>query len=489
MDKMKILIVDDERAARYGMRRALESQGYEIAEAEDGERGLRQVERFIPDLVVCDISMPGMDGMAFLRAVTAVDDPPPVIMITAYGSERVAVDAMKAGAYEYIRKPYEVDELRLIVKNALEKVRLERENRVLRSEIARRGGFGEIVGESRAMGAVYDLISKVSPTDVTVLIYGESGTGKELVARAIHEGSLRKDGPFVSMNCAALPRDLIESELFGHERGAFTGASRDRQGKFELAHRGTLFLDEIGDMSLETQAKVLRVLQERTFERLGGAKTVKVDVRVISATNKDLPLETAAGRSREDLYYRVKVVDIPLPPLRERKGDIPLLVHHFLRRFNDRHGKAVEGISPEAMRVLMACGWPGNVRQLMNALESSVILARGDILESAHLPTDLFERRLETPEGTGRPEEDRKGIRDDGEGMAPAAPDEGMVRTGLSFQEAKRQAVRSFEMDFLSEALKENRGNVTKTASQLGMKRQSLQQKLRELGMDAAAFR
>ena len=473
LDKMKILIIDDERAARYGMRKALESQGYEVAEAEDGESGLRQVEWFAPDLVICDISMPGMDGMTFLRRIGDADDPPPVIMITAYGSERVAVDAMKEGAYEYISKPYEVDELRLVVRNALEKVRLERENRALRFEVARRGGFGEIVGESPVMEKVYDLISKVSPTDVTVLVQGESGTGKELVARAIHEGSARKDGPFVSMNCAALPRDLIESELFGHEQGAFTGASKDRPGKFELAHGGTLFLDEIGDMSLDTQAKVLRVLQERTFERLGGSKSIEVDVRVISATNKDLPQEIAEGRFREDLYYRVKVVEVLLPPLRERREDIPLLAQHILRRFNERHGRSVEGISPEAMHVLMEYDWPGNVRQLMNVLERAVILTQGDVLESTHLSMDQAESRFEVSE-----EVEQSGV-----------PEPYGRGEDLSFQEAKREAVRSFEIDFLSAALKEHRGNVTRTASQLGMKRQSLQQKLKELGLDAAGFR
>ena len=441
LNQAKILIVDDERAARYGMRKALEPQGYEIVEAEEGESGLRQTERSSPDVVICDISMPGMDGMAFLREVMKGDHPPLVIMITAYGSERVAVEAMKAGAYDYIRKPYEVDELRLIVKNALEKVQLERENRALRSEVAQRGGFGEIIGESPGMLEVYDFISKVSPTDVTVLIQGESGTGKELVARAIHEGSPREDGPFVSMNCAALPNDLIESELFGHERGAFTGASRDRQGKFELAHRGTLFLDEIGDMSLETQAKVLRVLQERKFERLGGTKIVEVDVRVISATNKDLPEEIAAGKFREDLYYRVKVVDGLLPPLKEREGDIPLLVHHFLRKFNKRHAKGVEDISPEAMGILMEYDWPGNVRQLMNVVERGIVLAEEEVLERKYLPTDLAERAVQ-----GSEEAKRSGDQETTSHVSPSLPVEG--QSCLSFQEAKRQAVRSFEKSF-----------------------------------------
>ncbi len=472
LDKAKVLIIDDEKAARYGMRKALEHQGYEITEAEDGESGLRQMEQLVPDLVICDISMPVMDGMTFLRKVMDGDYTSPVIMITAYGSERIAVEAMKAGAYDYICKPYEIDELRLIVRNALEKVQLERENRALKSEVERRGGFGEIIGESPAMREVYDLISKVGPTDVTVLIQGESGTGKELVARAIHEGSPRREGPFVSMNCAALPKDLIESELFGHEKGAFTGASKERQGKFELAHRGTLFLDEIGDMSLETQSKVLRVLQERRFERLGGAKTIEVDVRVISATNKNLSEEIIARRFRQDLYYRIKVVDIPLSPLRERKEDIPLLVQHFIKRFNERHNKKIEGISPEAIRVLIVYNWPGNVRQLMNAIERSVVLAEGNILEKEHLSAELIEQGSEMSS------------------QSSYTLAEGQWKSeGLSFQEAKRQMVRSFETAFLSTALKENRGNVTKTAAKLGMKRQSLQQKLGELGIDAMTFR
>ena len=462
----KILIVDDEPAARHGLRRALGALECTISEAADGVAAMVEIDRSHPDLLICDIRMPKMDGIALVKALGERPSAPPVIMITAHGSERMAVEAMKAGAHDYLSKPYEVDELRLIVENVLETIRLRRENEALRTELRQRSGFGTMLGRSKAMDEVYDLIGKVAGTDATVLIGGESGTGKELAARTIHAQSPRSESSFVAMSAAALPTELIESELFGHEKGAFTGASDRRVGKFELAHRGTLFLDEIGDMAVETQAKLLRVLQERQFERLGGTETITVDVRLISATNRDLPAEVAAGRFREDLYYRLEVVDITLPPLRARLEDIPLLVDHFLEHFNQRHGKGLTEVPPEVMTLLVEHPWPGNVRQLMNAVERAVVLADGSVLEEALLSREVREATAGPPLSSG-PE----------------------WREGISFQDAKHRAVESFETTLISSALEHFSGNISRAAPALGMKRQALQQKIKELAIDPAAFR
>ena len=464
MMQYKILIVDDDPAARYGLKRALAALRCEIVEAEDGAAALAAVAQDNPDLLICDIQMPKMDGLTLVKRLADQGDARPVIVITAYGSERVAVEAMKAGAYDYLSKPYDVDELRCLVENVLETVRLRRENETLRNEIRQQSGFGLLIGRSRAMEGVYDLTGKVAMTDAGVLISGESGTGKELVARAIHEQSGRKARPFVAVNAAALPTELIESELFGHERGAFTGATARRQGKFELADGGTLFLDEIGDMHIETQAKLLRVLEEKQFERLGGSETVTVDVRIISATNKDLPVEIVEGRFREDLFYRLKVVDIFLPPLRDRREDIPLLVQHFLARFNDQHGKAMTDVPPDVMKLLMVYAWPGNIRELMHLVERAVIFSDGSELRRDLLPQEV--RGAESVENT-----------------------ESVWRDGVFFQDAKQEVVQSFEVAFIRSALEYYEGNISRTAPAIGMKRQALQQKLKEHGIDPGIYR
>ena len=462
----KILVVDDEPAARLGLKRALAALSCELVEAADGTAALEEIARGGPDLVICDIQMPRMDGLTLVKRLAERGNPPPVIMMTAYGSERIAVDAMKAGAYDYVSKPYDVDELRCLVQNALETVRLRKENETLRDEIRRQSGFGLLIGRSLAMDRVCDMIGKVAGTDAAVLINGESGTGKELVARAIHEQGGRKDRPFVAVNAAALPTELIESELFGHEKGAFTGAASRRQGKFELADGGTLFLDEIGDMHLETQAKLLRVLQEQRFERLGGSETVAVDVRTISATNRDLPDEISRGRFREDLYYRLKVVDIFLPPLRGRHEDIPMLVRHFLDSCNRTHGKAVTEVPVDTMKILAAYAWPGNVRELMHAVERAVIFADGSALNVDLLPEE---------------------IRSDG--AESAADGATGWHEGVFFQEAKQEAVKAFEAAFIRSALEHHEGNMSRAAPAIGMKRQALQQKVRELGIDPEIYR
>ncbi len=460
MPETKILLVDDEKSARYGMRRALASLGSKLVEAANGSEALGIAHAEGPDLVIMDIAMPEMDGLEALEKLMALPEPPLVIMVTAHGSEKIAVDAMKKGAYDYIAKPYEVDELRMVARNALEKISLERENRRLAEELKERESYGKIIGASDVMREVFDRITKVYQTDVAVLIEGESGTGKELVANEIHRRSARSGGPFVVMNCAALPENLIESELFGHEKGAFTGATAQRKGKFETAHGGTLFLDEIGDMSLNTQSKVLRVLEEQKFERLGGEKTIEVDVRIISATNKDLAEATKEGHFREDLYYRLKVVRIWLPPLRDRKGDIVALSKHLVEVFNRKHRKNVRDIDPEAMRALHAYDWPGNVRELSNALESAMVLAGGKTLKKEDLPPEIQKRSMGVLAGTFS------------------------IDDNLPFREWKKRMVETAERQFFIRKLEENSHNISQTARALDMHRQSLQQKLRELEID-----
>ncbi|HMZ22210.1 MAG TPA: sigma-54 dependent transcriptional regulator, partial [Blastocatellia bacterium] len=386
MAEPKILIIDDEEAARYGMARALKN--YSVAEAGSVDEARRAITISRPDLMLLDINLPGISGLDYLRELSATENPPPVVMITAHGNERTAVEAIKAGAYDYLAKPFEVDELRLVVKNALETSGLREENERLKAELKAVRGVGDLLGASDRMRRIYDLINKVAATDVTVLIHGESGTGKELVARAIHEQSAHRRGDFIAMNCAALPSELIESELFGHEKGAFTGAAGQRKGKFELANGGTIFLDEIGDMSLPTQAKLLRVLEERKVERLGGSYSIPVDVRVVSATNRDLVKAVADDKFRADLYYRLRVVQMDLPPLRDRREDIPLLAESFLQTYGKRYGLKCCEISADAMKRLLAYDWPGNVRELRNAIERSVVLADGKSLKADDLPEE-----------------------------------------------------------------------------------------------------
>ncbi|HYE63962.1 MAG TPA: sigma-54 dependent transcriptional regulator, partial [Pyrinomonadaceae bacterium] len=366
---LRLLIVDDEEAARYGMRRALGGFGYEIAEAESVEAARSLMAEQRPDLLLLDVNLPGMSGLDFLRELQELNaEAPLVIMITAHGSERMAVEAIKSGAHDYLAKPFEVDELRLIVKNALETIRLRRENISLRRRIESEGAQrGTLIGTSEAMRRVRALIEKVAETDATILVRGESGTGKELVAREIHERcSTRKGGAFVAVNCAALPSELIESELFGHEKGAFTGAATRRRGKFEQAHGGTLFLDEIGDMSANVQAKLLRALEERRIERLGGNESIPVDVRIVSATHRPLEQEITAGNFRADLFYRLRVVTIEVAPLRERREDIPLLAESFAQLAAERYGLPMRPIAQSALRRLLEYDWPGNVRELKN---------------------------------------------------------------------------------------------------------------------------
>ncbi|HEX8633720.1 MAG TPA: sigma-54 dependent transcriptional regulator [Pyrinomonadaceae bacterium] len=474
---VKVLIVDDEEAARYGVRRALASLGYEIAEAGSVGEARAQVAEVAPDLLLLDVNLPGQSGLEFLRELHegegAPREAPLVILITAHGSERMAVEAIKTGAYDYLSKPFEVEDLRLVVKNAVETITLRRENRALRASLELEGAQrGSLIGVSESMRRVRSLIEKVSETEATVLVRGESGTGKELVAREIHERSTaRRRGAFVAVNCAALPSELIESELFGHEKGAFTGATARRQGKFEQADGGTLFLDEIGDMSTNVQAKLLRALEERRIERLGGAQSIPVDVRIVSATHRPLEQEIERGNFRADLFYRLRVVTVDIAPLRERREDIPALAESFIRLAAGRYKMPVRAIAPAAMRLLVGYDWPGNVRELRNAVERAMVLAEGDELTARDLPEEIRPGRetanIDTPPPTPSGESASGGGND----------------VPVPFTADFRSDRREFERRYITRCLEETGGNVTRAAAILGMHRQSLQHKLRELGL------
>jgi two-component system NtrC family response regulator len=389
-----ILIVDDEKNYLLVLEALLVDAGYEVITCDNASEALEVTTSHDLDLVITDMRMPGVDGMEFLVQLRGRLPEIPVIMMTAYATVEKAVEAMKRGAFDYITKPFKNEELILTIRKALEMHRLKRENRLLSQELQERFKFGNIVGKSKVMHQVYEVIEKVAQTRASVLITGESGTGKELIARAIHFSSTRSDKPFITVNCSALPETLLESELFGHERGAFTGAVTRRKGRFELAHNGTLFLDEVGDMSHALQVKLLRVLQEMRFERVGGTATLQVDARLVAASNRDLKREVELGRFREDLYYRLKVVHITVPPLRERRDDIPLLVHHFLKKVAKANGLPVKNVSHEALKYLYQYDWVGNVRELENVIERAVILCDGEEIRPQDLPEELFQKRL-----------------------------------------------------------------------------------------------
>ena len=469
---MRLLIVDDEEASRYGMRRALTTLGYNVSEAESAEAARILLKQQEPDLMLLDVNLPGMSGLDFLKELEDSKESgnsgdsngsgPLVIIITAHGSERMAVEAVKSGAYDYLSKPFELDELRLVVKNAAETVALRRENVSLRRRIEEASERGALIGNSAGMQRVRAMVEKVAETDATVLVRGESGTGKELVARELHDrNSVRSQGPFVAVNCAALPSELIESELFGHEKGAFTGAASRRQGKFEQADGGTLFLDEIGDMSSNVQAKLLRALEERRIERLGGNESIPVDVRIVSATHRPLEQEIAAGNFRADLFYRLRVVTIDIPPLRERREDIPLLAETFTAAAAERYSLPLRQVGQSALRKLLDYDWPGNVRELKNTIERAAIMAEGEELRAQDLPDEITPGQKEIVDPSGSTED----------GLA--------VPFTADFREDRRE----FERRYISRCLEHTQGNVTKAAEILGMHRQSLQHKLRQLGL------
>ncbi|MFL5411257.1 MAG: sigma-54-dependent transcriptional regulator [Myxococcales bacterium] len=389
MAKQRILVVDDEANARAALRTILSEEGYEISEAADGEEGLARIEEWSPDLVLADVRMPRMDGLALLRKAKETGAEASFIMMTAFASIETAVEAVKAGAENYLVKPLDVSAVLVFIAKALEKRQLVREAASLRERVRERFRLEGMVGESPELAAVYNVVRQAAPTKATVLILGESGTGKELIAQALHELSPRKDKPFVKVSCAALSETLLESELFGHERGSFTGAVGRKEGRFELADGGTLFLDEIGEISPTVQVKLLRALQTREFERVGGTQTIKVDVRVVAATNRDLGGQAKSGHFREDLFYRLNVVAVTLPPLRNRKGDIPALAAHFIDKYAKNYGKTIEGLAPGTLNALLSHDWPGNVRELENAIERAVVLCKSEQLTADDLPATL----------------------------------------------------------------------------------------------------
>ncbi len=446
-----ILIVDDEESIRQSLDGILQDEGFRTLFASNGEEGLSMLREESPDLILLDIWMPGIDGIEVLRRIKENHPEQLVVMMSGHGTIETAVRATRIGAFDFIEKPLSLEKVLLTIHNALRIGQLVEENRSLRAKIAK---DDEMIGESAAIEELKAQISIAAPTSGWVLITGENGTGKELVARAVHTHSHRRDKPFIEVNCAAIPEDLIESELFGHEKGAFTGATALRKGKFDLAHEGTLFLDEIGDMSLKTQAKVLRILQEKKFERVGGQRTIEVDVRVIAATNKDLEEEIQRGNFREDLYYRLNVLPFHVPPLRERQEDIPHLASHFLKYFCAKEGREIKNLTPGAIDVLRHYAWPGNVRELKNIIERLVIMTPESLITERHLPASLRARKA-----------------------AHRLP-------GTTEPGTYREAREEFEREYLVQKLEENDWNISRTAEVIEVERSNLHRKIKSYGIE-----
>lgn len=448
--KATILIVEDEAKMRRLLELDLADDGFHTVSAEDAETGLKLLQSSSADLVITDLKLPGMNGLDFLQAVKRFQAALPVVVMTAFGTVETAVEAMKAGASDYVLKPFSLDEMRMVVHKELDVQRLRTENRSLREALQHRYKHPNMVARSAKMQEVLATVERVAPTNSTVLLGGESGVGKDLVARAIHEKSRRASGPFIKINSAAIPENLLESELFGYEKGAFTGATGSKPGKFELADKGTLFLDEIGDVPPATQVKLLRVLQEREFERLGGTRTIKVDVRLVAATNRDLRAALEDGTFREDLYYRLNVVPIDIPPLREHKEDIPELVNLFLSRFAQDSGKKIASVSPQAFRILMDYHWPGNVRELQNIMERASALATGPVLEAGDIHMDSRSGKAVEVASNFLPE-------------------------GMTLEQ--------WEDEMIREALRRCHGNKSQAARMLGLSRNALRYRLSKIGI------
>jgi two-component system, NtrC family, response regulator HydG len=451
-EKPRVLVVDDEESHRIMLKAVLGAEGYAVTEASDGAEAVQAVEREAFDIILLDIRMTNMDGIEALAEIRKISPLVPVLIMTAYASVKTAVDALKAGAFDYLTKPLDIDELKILIERALDNYHLRAENLALKERLGSRFDFSRIIAGSRAMKSVLEMLAMVAPSDATVLIMGESGTGKEVAANAIHHNSPRAGQPFVKVSCAALPETLLESELFGHERGAFTGAVTRREGRFQLAHRGTIFLDEVGEMSTAIQAKLLRVLQEKEFEPVGSTRTIKVDIRIIAATSRDLALEVKEGRFREDLYYRLNVVPIVLPPLRERKEDIPLLADHFLAIYREKNRKPLKAISGKALDLLVRYDWPGNIRELENCVERAVVMARDEVIFPADLPPQI--QKLSQERETG----------------------------GFSFP--YEISLEEMERALIVKTLEDAGGNRTRTAEILGINRRTLQNKLKQYGLN-----
>ncbi len=447
-----ILVVDDEESICQSLRGILSDEGYEVRTAGSGEDALKAIEEDVPDLVLLDIWLPGMDGLEALKIIKTETPQVPVIMMSGHGTIETAVKATKLGAFDFIEKPISLEKVVLLVNHALALVRLEEENRILKQKVT---SAYELIGRSRTILELKEMIRIVAPTNAWILIMGENGTGKELVARSIHYQSKRARRPFIEVNCAAIPEELIESELFGHEKGSFTGATAKKRGKFELAHEGTLFLDEVADMSLKAQAKILRILQEKKFERVGGNKFIDTDVRVLAATNKDLEKEMEAERFRQDLYYRLNVIPLTIAPLRDRKEDIPILAAQFVNDFCVKEGVEPKAISDDAIEVFMEHSWPGNVRELKNIMERLVIMTQGAEITADDIPP--LSKEVQT-----------------GEAMDT-------IFTYNSFRKAKME----FEKKFIMKKLQENEGNISKTADSIGLERSNLHRKIKTHSLEA----
>lgn len=456
--KPRILVIDDEPLVRVAIIDALLAEGYDVTGAESGKEGCKLIPEGNFDIAITDLRLPEIDGIEILKTAIKYSSKTKVIMITAYGSVTTAVEAMKQGAFDYLTKPFSMDELLIIVKRLIEMRELENENLLLKEKIHEMSNFEGIIGRSDKMREVLEKIKVVAETGATILISGESGTGKELIANAIHNNS-RRDKPFIKVSCAALPESLLEAELFGYEKGAFTGAVKQKKGRFELANGGTLFLDEIGDLSPTVQVKLLRVLQERQFERVGGVETLDVDIRVICATHKDLKKEVQQGSFREDLYYRLNVVHIHAPALRERKEDILLLASNFIRKFASQNNKQIEGISPEARELLLSYNFPGNVRELSHAMERAVIMGKNRYIKPSDLPDDILNFSKE------------------------------VLKTSLRFThpEPLSKATEEFEKDYIAKVLGATKGNKTVAAEKLGLSRKTLWMKCKNYGLDHEA--
>jgi two-component system, NtrC family, response regulator HydG len=451
-NKSLILVVDDDNAHRTMLRTLLKGWGYSVDEADDGSTAINMVKEGPYDLILMDVRMIRISGLMALVEIKEINPAIPIIIMTAYSSVESAVGALKNGAYDYLTKPLDFDELKIAISRAMEHTRLKEENRLLKEDLGRFES-NDLIGRSRAMLALLETAARVAPTEATVLITGESGTGKEVIAGAIHSNSLRSHGPFIKLNCAAITETLLESEIFGHEKGSFTGAYRRKEGRFRQAHGGSLFLDEVSEMSLGMQAKLLRVLQEKEFTRVGGEDVIKVDVRVIAATNRDLLKEIETKRFREDLYYRLNVVTLNVPPLRDRKDDIPLLAQHFLKTFSEKNQKAIKGFTPKAMDRLIRYNWPGNVRELMNAVERGVVLAREDYIDETDIPF----------------------VRESQNGSVEAAIKD--VTSNVPLEEIERSTIMN--------TLESANGNKSEAARRLGITRRTLHKKLKKYGVMA----
>ena len=462
INKKKILVVEDDEYVLGSIKSVLDDEGYRVSTASNGLEALSFYRKEPFDLVISDLKMPQMDGFELLKQLKLEYPEIFLIMMTAYGSVRTAVEAMKIGAYDYLTKPVSAEEMRLVVQRVFEKQNLIIENMTLRKELEERFSFHNIIGKSHKMQHIYDLILQVANTDATVLITGDTGTGKELIAHAIHHNSSRKDSPFVVINCSALPESLLETELFGHEEGAFTGATKQRTGKFEYANKGTVFFDEMGNLPLSMQTKLLRLLQEKSFERIGGNQTIKVDVRVIAATNKDLNKLSQEGGFREDLYYRLNVIPIKLPPLNERREDIPLLVTHFVEKYNKTFKKDIKSVSQNALNIMMSYHWPGNVRELENLVERAVIMAKSHIINEVDILIHNQKQRME-------------GLKE--------------MFDGRITDNSLEEFLAHCEKTYITKLLKQHKGRIYSSAKISGIDAKTLYRKMKKYNIDKNIFK